>query len=444
MTRILGWIFLLAALAVCVLWLVEHPGSVEVSWLGYEIRVQVAILLALAFFGFLLLIPGLLLVRYLLGLPSLLRNHGRQNRQQKGLSSLTHALTSLAISDMDSASRHTRKAAEFLGEGPLTALLGAQIAYRQDNIKDTQTHLKEMLEYGETKFIAARALSSFARSEGNYAAAIAFAQDALKESPKNPWAYRSLCDLYMREERWQEAEMLVKNAGKKRRLNADQAHRLLALFYYIQATRNAELGQLDTAMRSAWEAHRQDHSFIPATICYVNLAGKKGEKRRALAALEKSFKAMPHPELSEALLDLCHDEPTRKLEKRAYELAKTNPSHPESQYVQAMVAIHLGQWDAARQHIKSALSLAESARAYKLLAAIETGQNTNNRAASAEWLTRAAEAAPDPVWLCTACGHQHKHWQLHCQHCDSFDSLVWDTPKEHHDHRPASFLLEQG
>lgn len=442
MTRMLGWIFLLAALAVCVLWMVEHPGTVDITWLGYEIRVQMGILLALAFFGCLLLIPALLVLRYLLGLPSSLRGRSHRHRQQKGFSALTSALAALAESDTESAARHMRKTAGFLGESPLLSLLGAQIAYRRDDTGGTQHHLRDMLEYDETKGIAARALSSFARREGNYAAAIAFARDALDASPKSLWGYRSLCDLYIREERWQEAELLIKTARRKRRIDAGQSGRLLAVLYYVQATRNEEQGQPEIALRGAWEAHRQDRGFLPAAVYYARLVSKKGEKRKALAMLETRFKAMPHPELSEALLDLCREEPAQKLTRRAAALAGANPEHPESYYLQAMVAIRCGQWDAARAHVKTALLVAENARAYTLLAAIETGQS-GDRATAAEWLAHAAEVPPDPVWICTDCDHRHKRWQLHCQHCDSFDALVWDTPKAHHDRRPASFLLER-
>lgn len=443
MVRILGWIVLLFAFSLVVLWLSEHPGNVEILWLGYEIRIQIAILLALVFLSFLLLLPILYFLRYLLGLPMALRLHGRENRQKRGMSALTHALTALAVSDVESAARQTRKAAEYLGEGPLTALLGAQIAYRQDDLRGTRQHLKEMLDYSETKFIAARALSAFARAEGNYPAAIAFARDALKEDPHSLWSYRSLLDLYMREERWQEAETLIRQAKSKRRIDAENARHLLALFYHVQAERALQEGQRESAWRAAMEAHKQEAGFLPSSLLLVKLLGEKGERRKALSVLEKSFKVSPHPELSEALLDLCQDEAANKLSKRAKALAAACPAHPESQLMQAVVAMHLEQWDAARNHIKSALSVAESARPYRLLAIIETRQY-DNRSSANEWLARAAEATPDPLWICTACGHQHKRWQLHCAHCESFDTLQWTTPREHLERRPASFLLEQG
>ncbi len=441
MVRLLGWIVLLAAFSAGVLWLTENPGEVEIFWLGYEIRIQIGILIALILITLIILMPIWMSIRWLLGMPSAWRHRHRKHQHKQGMSALTQALTALAVSDLSTAQRQTKRAGDLLGEGPLTALINAQISYRKDDISDTRKHLGAMMEHDETRYIAARAQSAFARQEGNYAAAIAFAKDALREESHSPWAYRALCDLYIREGRWQEAETLIRNARLRRRLSAADANHLLALFYKEQAQQSLKEGHTDMAWRSIQEAHKQDAGFVPATLLYARIAGEKGERRKALNALSKSFKASPHPDLSEALLDLCADEPAKKLTRRAQNLAKANAAHPESQLMQAIVALHLKQWDTARNHIKSALSMTESARPYRLLATIENEQY-DNRQSAAEWLARAAEAPPNPQWICQACGHSHKKWQLHCQHCDSFDSLHWDIPREHTERRAASFLLE--
>lgn len=441
MARILGWILLLAAFSAAILWLSDHPGQVTIVWLGYEIRIQVAILIAAASIVLLLLLPFLSFLRSLLGLPSLLRGHGRDSRHKKGMQALTQALTALAASDVDTAARNTRKMSEYLGEGPLTALLSAQIAHRREDTEGTRKHLKDMLAYGETKFIAARALSGFARAEGNYTAAIAFARDALKIEPKSLWGHRTLVDAYIRQERWQEAEQTVRQARSKRRITPRDAQHLLALNYHAQALLAQNQHHPEAALRAAQEAYHLEPGFLPNCILLCRLLGDKGNRRKALAVLSRGFKAQPHPALSDALIALCHDEPAGKLQKRAREIAASHPNHPESQLMQARVAIHLGQWDTARSHIKTALTQAERAQAYRMLATIETSQY-DNRTSAAEWLARASEAAPDPLWVCEECGHQHKQWQHHCAHCDSFDTLTWKTPSEHFERRPTTFLLE--
>ena len=49
-------------------------------------------------------------------------------------------------------------------------------------------------------------------------------------------------------------------------------------------------------------------------------------------------------------------------------------------------------------------------------------------AAAAHWLRKAAEAAPDPVWVCERCGAAHPSWSAKCEGCGAFATLVWRQP----------------
>ena len=48
--------------------------------------------------------------------------------------------------------------------------------------------------------------------------------------------------------------------------------------------------------------------------------------------------------------------------------------------------------------------------------------------ASREWLRQASLADPDSAWVCKSCGNAITDWELVCGRCDTFDSLVWQTP----------------
>ena len=41
----------------------------------------------------------------------------------------------------------------------------------------------------------------------------------------------------------------------------------------------------------------------------------------------------------------------------------------------------------------------------------------------------AAEAAPDPAWVCGDCGAVWRHWTPVCGRCEAFASLAWATPE---------------
>jgi len=71
---------------------------------------------------------------------------------------------------------------------------------------------------------------------------------------------------------------------------------------------------------------------------------------------------------------------------------------------------------------------APSARICRLMAALAEAEHGDGTAARA-WLARAAEAPPDPLWLCAACAAESRDWQPLCPQCRAFDSLAWQIPK---------------
>jgi uncharacterized membrane-anchored protein len=68
-----------------------------------------------------------------------------------------------------------------------------------------------------------------------------------------------------------------------------------------------------------------------------------------------------------------------------------------------------------------------SAGLARMMARIEASEK-NDAAAERRWLADAAEAVPDPAWVCESCGFAHREWQATCGRCRSFDQLVWRSP----------------
>jgi HemY protein len=61
------------------------------------------------------------------------------------------------------------------------------------------------------------------------------------------------------------------------------------------------------------------------------------------------------------------------------------------------------------------------------MAEIETGEHNDGEAARM-WLARAADADPDPAWVCRECGAVAVDWSAACPSCEAFDSLEWRVP----------------
>ena len=85
-------------------------------------------------------------------------------------------------------------------------------------------------------------------------------------------------------------------------------------------------------------------------------------------------------------------------------------------------------WGAARRHLMALISRGEVTQSvYRMMARLERRESGDEQAAL-QWMTRAADAPADPVWLCQSCGGAHKEWHALCAHCNRFDTLDWQSP----------------
>jgi HemY protein len=73
----------------------------------------------------------------------------------------------------------------------------------------------------------------------------------------------------------------------------------------------------------------------------------------------------------------------------------------------------------------------------RAVAALEDGERADPKHAGTlvrQWLDAAAEAQPDPAWICATCGHPGEagpasgHWQAVCPHCAAIDGFRWQRP----------------
>jgi HemY protein len=84
-------------------------------------------------------------------------------------------------------------------------------------------------------------------------------------------------------------------------------------------------------------------------------------------------------------------------------------------------------WGEARNHLSKALAQRPSDRVYRMLAELAEAEH-GDIAAARDWLAKAANAEPDPIWICKECGTPSKSWRSNCGHCGAFDSMQWKTP----------------
>lgn len=414
----------LCLFAVSAAWFADHPGHVTIHWQGYEISTTLGIFLlgsAGCAFGIFCIVEA---SYFLLTLRKRLSQGHTIKRQNYGLSIITRGFAALAMGDVKSAERYTLKAQKLLGRTPITLLLSAQLARQEGDGRRAKLYLEEMLPYPETQGVAARGLIEDARRSGRLKEAILTCEHVQKENKKDAWTATTLIDLYIRENRWQEALHRIDKALSGNTITRGTAKRWRGLVYYAQARRAAHTPAL--AMASATKARACLSAHPPAIALLAEMEAKADAPEKAVKTLLKGWKEIPHPSLCSIYFSLFTHEPDAKRLHRALKLAHMHPDHPESHYVKAEGYIMGKAWQDAKTLLETLVRHEESARACRLMARVEK-EGFYNTEAMSKWLERALTANPDSVWHCMACGHESSEWHVHCPSCETMDRMEWKT-----------------
>jgi HemY protein len=423
-------LLLLAAFMLAAAWFADRPGQVAIEWEGWKLSTSVPVLLAaIALFAAVVA----LLYRFwraIVGAPRAFGRWRRERRRRKGYVALTQGMVAVAAGDPDEARRQARRADVLLNEPPLTMLLSAQAAQLNGDENAASRYFTQMLERGETEFLGLRGLLIQAMRKGDHQHAIALARRARGLRPRTPWLLTTLFELETRTGDWRAAADTLGQVQRSKALPAPQTRRHEAAVLVELSRMAAAQGRARDALRHAEQAHRADPDHLAATIWLAERYAEADKGRAAERIVEQQWARQPHPDLLAAYRRARPVAEPLHWVKQVERLARLAPLNRETMIALGTANLDAKLWGEARRHLGAALEAgqgAPSAGLCRLMARLEE-EEAQNPAAVREWLARAAEAPPDPAWVCEVCGAAHARWQGNCSRCGSFDKLVWRAP----------------
>lgn len=429
MLRLAFYALLTAALTYGGVWLANHQGSVVIEWQGYEITMQLGILVGMSLCVSVILITIILLLRALLLTPKHLREAQRKRHHEKAISALNHTMTALALGDHREAQRQLNKSRYYLkGDPPVTRLLGVQLAHATGKDASARDALDTMLEDTSTRAVALRGKIRELMREGQWVHARDFAEEAFDDRPNDHWIAMVLLDIVMRENDWAAAARVIDTASRKKSLTSSQTQHYRATLLLARAHEAIEQKQFAMAQQHGEMAVKYQPSMLAAHLVVLQALGQQGNAERILAWIEKSWAHAAHPTLSELFLQHGIDaaNPARSL-KRLTRMIGRQPDQLEALLLKAQAHLKLAAYDEAREALMQAQGITESPRIYQLFAELESAQHADDKLA-AQWLSQALSAPRDESWVCSHCHTEHSSWHMHCQHCGQFDALAWTRP----------------
>lgn len=423
MARFVLFLILLVPLVIAGNWLMQHPGTVVIDWMGLNIELHIA-MLALLVVGSCAVVTALVLMLWqLASWPERRRTRRRYRTLTRGLHQLTHGVTALALGDEAAANSALKKAMAALPNEPLPRLLSAQLLQRQGQHEAARTHLRALLNHASTALLASKRLIEQHQQRQEWDAAITLAEQVYSDHPREHWVVMTLIDLYARQENTKAMLSLSEGFQWQSPLSKAERNHVAAMAYYLQAQGAEHSRAQRNALRHAVGF---DADFLPAVIEYATLLMEEGERRSARKWLLAAWLAHPRAPLIMPILQSM-ETASPKAQHRLLKPFLAHGQSPEHALLRAHHAVQLGDDAAAETALAEALAMEERRDACALMAEVE--KRLRGEEAAHRWLARALRAPAEAGWICEHCGHAHAEWQAHCDACATFDSLQFMRPE---------------
>jgi HemY protein len=428
MRRLLAFVAL-AILVVAAAMLADYPGTVDITWQGWEIDTSVGVLIAAVAVLAVVLWLALLLLGGLMQLPGRFRRNRRDRRRRSGELALTRGMVALTAGDAAAAQRYATRAEALLGDTPLTLMLAAQAAELGGDEDAARRRYTALLDEKEAAFFGLRGLIGQALRDGEGEQALRLAARARGLRPNASWAFEMLFALQIRAGHWEAARETLADAGRRHLLPAARAEHQRGIILYKLSRAAEHEGERRRAVALAASAQALARDLPAPAARHARLLLADDRRRAARRVVEQAWQLAPHPELAAVWGELGGGAPALELMTWFEKLAAHNPASAESAIAVAEVALAAQLWGEARRHLGQAIAAqpdGPSRRVCLLMARLEESEHPLAGGAR-DWFDRAL-AAPDATYVCARCGAESAAWNALCGHCRGFDTLVWRVP----------------
>ncbi|SMH57482.1 heme biosynthesis protein HemY [Mesorhizobium australicum] len=428
MFRVLSFLILVFALGLGFAWLAERPGTLLVTFSGYqyEVTLMVGAAIVTAFVAAVMILWWL--IKSIWNSPYTISRYFRVRRRDRGYQALSTGLIAAGAGDADMARRKLRESAKMLSadQEPLLHLLEAQASLLEGDHSAARKKFETMLDDPEMKLIGLRGLYLEAERLGDRGVARHYAEQASTAAPQLSWAANAALESRMRDGDWDGALRLLDARKPTGAAEKEAAAKNRAVLLTAKAINLSHVDPL-AAKNAAIEANRLDPGLIPAAIIAAKALFRQDDLRKGAKILEAAWKKEPHPEIADTYVHARHGDSAIDRLKRARKLAELRTNNAESSLVVSRAALEAGEYRAARDAAETAARLAPREAAFLLLADIEDADG-GDQGKVREYLGRAVKAQPDPAW--TADGIVSEKWAPFSPVTGRIGAFEWRVPVE--------------
>jgi len=427
MLRALWFVIKVGIFVSAAVWVANRPGSVEFTWLEYDVKAHLGLILVSLLIGLYLILVFYRGLLALFNIPKHMKRQAAEKKRQKGMRSLTLGVSAIAAGDKDAAFHYSQKARSLLpNDRGLSILLSAQAAMLQGNESQAQDYYHQLLENKDTAFLGLRGLLQNAIETADIPKASDYAYQALKLYPKQSWTLHMVYDLELKQKNWDKAGKILLKLGRHKIYDAGKMLADQSALAMEQADEANIKGQHNVELARLKQAHRRNPAFVPLAHRLAALYIKRDKRRSAVHVIEKTWAVQPHRDLVPLWRDLMPKKSQKSDVARLQwfeRLASLNDNHVESQLALAGQALDVNLWGAAQNYLEKAERIEPCGRIYSLWSDLEQKQGDSDKAYTMR--VKAADAPAEKVWICKQTGRIYNEWSAIARPHGSFNTIVW-------------------
>ena len=358
-------VYLLAVVAIAVaaalgIAIAKHSGYVLVAYGGF--RYQSGLWAALG--ALLVIVLGLLLLRYLIGLvltsTGVVNPWSRRNRSRRTRIAIEQGQLDLAEGRWASAQRHLQRAAEHERHPLLYYLGAARAANEQGRTEDSDQLLERALErQPEAELAVALTHAQLQMDRGDSDAALVTLQAMQERYPQNTQVLRLLQRLHRERGEWPALIRLMPELRKGKVLSTGELATLEKRAWgenlNLASTRGEDRQAARQSLEQAWQqltsAQRQEPQLVLAYAEQLRQLGAQGEAEEVLrTALKKQYES----HLARLYGLVRGNDPARQLQT-AEGWLKTHGDDPSLLLTLGRLSLQNRLWGKARDYLESSL-----------------------------------------------------------------------------------------
>lgn len=436
MLAILWFLFVTSLLTISLVWLLDHNGSVLITWLGYELQTDVltAILLSV-FFALLIFAISYLAARILaIKFPALLKFFFKRSyikslekvvhRHHQALDVMAQLMLALEVYDEKSAEKLQKNFSKLIKNPSLNDFFLGKIFFEKRQFVKAIEYFSKFGENKHAKILVLKAKFSLALQDQDDVRAIAYARQILLVKRDVFQVVQSLFVLYKKHGMWRDAKALISEYGSDK-FKDELQKRDVAVMNASLAIEAYQQKKFLLAIKHAKIALKAENNFLPALEIQLKSWIKLGLAFKTNWVVKNLWRENPHLILAE-IFDLANRKSSQKNRiKMMKKLAETNPDSVLGKLAVGIIAFRAKNYQLAKEFLILALMQQKSHRAYMLLARAEKA--LGNYEEEKKNLAKAEMFAKEDNYSCNSCGYLSSKWNARCPGCNSYDSLEWSS-----------------